>query len=522
MADTLEQRLALISTTDYISQLGQIDRGIEKEGLRTTIDGDLAQTPHPEQLGSALTHPSITTDYSEALLEFITPVFSRAEDAVANLSEIHGFCHSQLQRELIWAASMPCFLGGEDAIPIARYGSSNIGTLKHVYRVGLAYRYGKMMQTIAGIHYNFSLPETFWPNYQQDLGESGHPATFQTAQYFALIRNFRRYSWLILYLFGASPALCPSFLQGRPHRLEQLSSKTLFAPYGTSLRMGDLGYQNSAQQALNVCYNTLDNYITTLGSAIRTPHPAYEVIGVKSDGQYRQLNTNVLQIENEYYSDIRPKRVTPSGKKPLCELSQQGVQYVELRNIDINPFLPAGIDAAQARFLDCFILYCLLQDSPFASDEECTALNQNKALVVNRGREPGLELTRRHGQTQPLAEWGEEIFSRLNEIADLLDRAYGGKYFSAAVAGEREKLADPDATPSARIIDTLREQNISFFEFGLTQSKAHSQYFKAHPPAPQRQEEFKHLATESLSQQRDIEAHDALDFDQFLQQYLAD
>jgi len=522
LADILEQRLALISTAAHAPHLGRINRGIEKEGLRTTLSGQLAQTPHPEALGAALTHPSITTDYSEALLEFITPVFDRAELALDNLNEIHAFCYSQLQDELIWATSMPCFLGGEDAIPIARYGRSNVGMLRHVYRVGLAHRYGKMMQTIAGIHYNFSLPESFWSHYQQDLREEGDLVAFQTAQYFALIRNFRRYAWLILYLFGASPALCPSFLQGRAHRLHQLKGKTLYEPYGTSLRMGDLGYQNSAQQALNVCYNTLDSYVATLGQAIHTPHPAYAKIGTKVGGRYRQLNSNVLQIENEYYSDIRPKRVTPSGRKPLAELSQRGVQYVELRNIDINPFVPSGIDADQSRFLDCFALYCLLRESPYESDAESTLLNHNKTLVVNSGRKPGLELIRGDRQRQRLTDWGNEIFEQLYGIGEALDHAHGSRDFTTAINHQREKLETSDATPSARIINTLKDQGISFFEFGLTQSEAHRRYFKAHPPSTEQNMAFRRAATASLHQQQEIEANDQLSFDQFLAQYLAD
>ncbi len=521
MVNRIEHRLNLISSADYLSQLSQINRGIEKEGLRTTRGGLLAQTPHPARLGSTLTHPSITTDYSEALLEFITPVFTTPEDTINKLCDIHRFCYSQLEDELIWATSMPCFLGGEDAIPIANYGHSNIGKLKHVYRVGLAYRYGKMMQTIAGIHYNFSLPESFWPNYQQSLKQEGNLTQFQTDQYFSLIRNFRRYSWLILYLFGASPALCPSFLQGRTHKLETMKNHTLYAPHGTSLRMGDLGYQNSAQQQLNICYNTLDNYTATLGQAIQTPHQPYETIGIKDNGEYRQLNTNLLQIENEYYSDIRPKRVTPSGKKPLGELAEKGVQYIELRNIDINPFLPVGINAEQSRFLDCFLFYCLLEDSPFASDEECKALNHNKDLVVNRGREPGLELARHGEMPSTLNKWAFEIFEKLESIASMLDDAHGYDDFSAAIKAQKEKLDDPEATPSAQVISQLEKDNISFFDFALQQSASHADYFKGHPLADQDLANYQLIAEESLKQQQDIEASDRISFDQFLSEYMA-
>lgn len=520
MVSQFDQRLKLVAT-QHANQLQRIHRGIEKEGLRTTTEGLLAQTPHPIGLGSALTHSSITTDYSEALLEFITPVFTTPAAALESLTDIHRYCYSQLDNEIVWAASMPCFIGGEDAIPIARYGSSNVGTLKHVYRVGLAHRYGKMMQTIAGIHYNFSLPEEFWPQYQQSLGEQGSLQDFRTAQYFALIRNFRRYSWLILYLFGASPAVCPSFVRGKKHRLELMDKHTAYAPHGTSLRMGDMGYQNNAQQHLNVCYNTLANYIRTLSAAIHTPHPEYESIGVKVDGQYRQLNSYVLQIENEYYSDIRPKRVSQSGLKPLQELDRNGVQYIEVRNVDINPYLPGGIDLEQIRFLDCFLLYCLLEESPFASEEECDALADNKSAVVNRGREPGLMLARCNQREQSLVDWGMELLAKMENIAALLDEVNSTKDYSTSIAAQREKLRDPSATPSAQILQDLAEQNLSFFEFALQQSLSQGEAFKNQPLAEPKNGDFKQMAQQSLADQANLEASDTLSFDDYLADYLA-
>src|SRR5690554_2847852 len=144
------------------SVLKGILRGIEKEGLRVDAEGALARTPHPTQLGSALTNPSITTDYSEALLELITGTHGSIQSLRGELEDVHRFVASQLQNEFIWNQSMPAILPGEADIPIGWYGSSNTGMLKHVYRRGLAERYGKAMQCIAGVHYNFSLPDELW------------------------------------------------------------------------------------------------------------------------------------------------------------------------------------------------------------------------------------------------------------------------------------------------------------------------------------------------------------------------
>ncbi|MCJ8268303.1 MAG: glutamate--cysteine ligase, partial [Psychrosphaera sp.] len=262
-------------------------------------------------------------------------------------------------------AGMPCKLNGDKSIPIAQYGKSNIGQMKQVYRQGLAHRYGRTMQSIAGIHYNFSMPDDFWPHYQELLGAKGDVQAFKSQCYFDLIRNFRRHSWLLIYLFGASPALDNSFVgTNKSHKLDQLGQQTLGLPYATSLRMSDLGYQSKAQENLDISYNNLHSYIQGVEQAMAQPYPDYEKIGIKVNGEYRQLNDNILQIENEYYSEIRPKRVTQPGKTPLSALKSNGVEYIEVRILDTNPYLPVGIDAQQIRFLDAFLLYCLLSDSP--------------------------------------------------------------------------------------------------------------------------------------------------------------
>src|SRR5258706_40729 len=284
----LQQRLSTLSP----QLLTQIRRGIEKESLRVRPDGALAMTPHPPALGSPLTHPHITTDFSESQLELITAAQPGIDDCLVELTRIHQFVYKHIGDGLLWCSSMPCNLPGDDQIPIGRYGRSNVGRMKTVYRAGLSHRYGRRMQTISGIHYNFSLPEV------------------GTEDYFSLIRNFRRHSWLPLYLFGASPAVCSSFVAGRRHELQELRPGTLYLPYATSLRMGRLGYQDDTEAALCVSHNSLDSYAASLDEALSKPFPAYAKIGLKQNGEYRQLNTSLLQIENEFYGTVRPKRRT--------------------------------------------------------------------------------------------------------------------------------------------------------------------------------------------------------------------
>ncbi|WP_374442841.1 glutamate--cysteine ligase [Pseudomonas panipatensis] len=520
MSDLLSRRLALLGDAANLPLLTQCLHGIERECLRVDRTGHLALTPHPRALGSALTHPLITTDYSESLLEFITPATTSVEETLASLDEIHRFASQQLGGELLWSPSMPCELPEEEQIPIARYGSSNIGRLKYVYRKGLALRYGRTMQCIAGIHYNFSLPEALWQLLQREEDGGQDPRDFQSAHYIALIRNFRRYSWLLMYLFGASPALDVGFLRGRPHQLQQFDEHTLYLPYATSLRMSDLGYQNNAQAGLTPCYNDLDSYIESLRRAVGTPYPPYEKIGTQQNGEWVQLNTNVLQIENEYYSSIRPKRVTYTGERPIQALMARGVQYVEARCLDINPFLPLGIDATEGRFLDAFLLYCALADSPLLADGECGGATANFLKVVKEGRRPGLHL-QRGGQTVALQDWANELLARIAPIAELLDRAHGDTVHMQSLAQQREKVADPECTPSARVLADMRVRGESFAAFALRQSRQHAEYLRSEPLEPAEQARFERLASTSLAEQEELERQPEGDFDTFVAAYQA-
>jgi len=520
VSELLLRRLALLGQPANLSLLRHCLHGIERECLRVDGEGQLALTPHPPALGSALTHPQITTDYAEALLEFITPTANDPAATLAELDRIHRFACATLAGEYLWSPSMPCPLPAEEDIPIARYGSSHIGRLKHVYRKGLALRYGKTMQCIAGIHYNFSLPEALWPRLQEAEGDTRSSCAFQSERYIALIRNFRRYSWLLMYLFGASPALDKSFLRGRTHQLRTLDADTFYLPWATSLRMSDLGYQNNAQAGLTPCYNDLTSYTDSLRRAVSTPYAPYAAIGTRHEGEWLQLNTNVLQIENEYYSNIRPKRVAGSGERPIQALAARGVQYVEVRCLDIDPFLPLGIDLEAACFLDVFLLFCALEDSPCLAPLECASCTGNFLKVVKEGRRPGLHL-QRLGQPTLFSDWAGELLERLQPCAELLDQAQGGERYANALRAQQAKLADPELTPSARILASLRERGESFRAFALRQSQAHAENFRSRPLSAAEQQAFEEQARTSLAGQAELERDDSGSFDDFVAAYQA-
>ena len=465
-------------------------------------DGSLALTPHPARLGSALTHPHITTDFSESQLELITGVHPDADACLQELAEIHEVVIRAIGEELLWASSMPCNLPADEAIPIGRYGTSNVGRAKTVYRNGLSYRYGRRMQAISGIHYNFSLP---------GIGSDG---------YFALIRNFRRLSWLPLYLFGASPAVCSSFVEGRAHQLQELSPGTHYLPHATSLRMGRLGYQSDAQASLIVSYNNLTSYATSLHEALTKPYPPYEKIGIRDGDAYRQLSTSLLQIENEFYSPIRPKRRIKSGERPLHALRERGVEYVEVRLMDLDPFNPVGINAQTMRFLDILLLYCLLEDSPPDSPQELKAIARNKLRGAQEGRKPGLLLERRSEQVT-LADWGKEVLSACEPISVALDEARRGAAYRDALELGMNSLDNPDAVPSARVLHAMaRNHANSHVRFTLAESLSHRGTLLGIPMKAEVEERFARLASESIQKQRKIEALDRIDFETYRQRYL--
>jgi glutamate--cysteine ligase len=497
---SLSERLNALSP----AVLKGMRRGIEKESLRSQASGALAMTPHPAALGSALTHPHITTDYSESQLELITRAFTGIEPCLEELTQIHQFVYRQLGDEMLWVGSMPCGLPTDETIPIGSYGSSNVGRAKSVYRVGLGHRYGRRMQTISGIHYNWSLPK------------------LSSDAYFALIRNFRRHSFLLLYLFGASPAVCSSFVAGREHELQTLQGNTLYLPHATSLRMGRLGYQSDAQSKLAVSYNSLQSYGASLQQALTQPYPPYEAVGIRNPGgDYNQLATSLLQIENEFYGTIRPKRVIFPGERPLHALRERGVEYVEVRCMDLDPFVPVGIEASTMRFIDLFLLHCLLEHSPPDTPEEIAALGRNQQRVAARGREPGLKLERGVGEVN-LVDWGVQIVEQCTPLAEAMDAALGGRLYGDALRMARVGLGDADSLPSARVLTTMRKDfDSAYVRFIRAQSQQTRDLLLGLPWTPELQQRFEAMAAESVQAQQRIEAADTMPFEIYRKAYLS-
>lgn len=527
-----------LSLTDYIGAFSQsenlaavagIGRGIEREALRILPEGKLSEHGHYHQLGSALTHGQITTDYSETLLEFITPVSHSPEQAIGQLQDIQKYTFANIEGELLWPMSMPCFVNDAEQVPLAQYGSSNIGKMKTVYRQGLKNRYGSMMQVISGIHFNFSFSQDFW-KVQQQLHSSEASKVlplddFISERYFSILRNYKRFCWLIPYLYGSSPAICGSFLQGKDHKLPFKKSPhgALYLEHATSLRMSDLGYTSSEQSALKICYNNLEDYVEGVQQAIKLKSKDFVDIGIKVNGEYQQLNDNVLQIENELYAPIRPKRVAKSGEKPSIALGERGVEYIEVRALDVNPFSDTGISIEQVHFLDIFLTFCAFTDN---NEFDCAAQKKhelNMDEVVLRGRDPELLLSDSNDkgdvELKSVNTWGNELFEQMAQVAQLLDSAYGTKCYSEAIVREQAKINDASLTPSAQLLTIIKQQSLS--QYALDKASEYQQQAKVRDYQYYDQAFFDESVPVSHQAQADIEAGDTLNFDDFLSDYFA-
>ncbi|HET7609921.1 MAG TPA: glutamate--cysteine ligase [Gammaproteobacteria bacterium] len=493
-------------------------RGVEKESLRVTADGRLSQRPHPRALGATLTHPYITTDYSEALPELVTPPQRTQWETLQFLCDLHAFIARRLDGELLWPASMPCELPADDEIPIARYGPSNLGRMKTVYRRGLGYRYGRAMQAIAGVHFNYSLPLDFWPEYEAFAGRSESLRDFRSAELMGLVRNYRRCAWLVTYLNGASPALGRSFRPGGHELLVELDAATWYAPYATSLRMSDLGYRNKTQGRLSIRANSLAEYVAGMRDAVTTLEPRYEAIGVLVDGEYRQLNANILQIENEYYSTIRPKPSKAVKSRPLVALAESGVDYVEVRTLDLSATDPVGMNQKELRFVEALLIYCLLAESPPITAAEQAEIDARDLTVAREGRRPGLKLVD-GGRERPLRELGLELIAGIRDVAELLDDESQG--YVAAVDAAAEALRDPDRTPSAALLAALRSERASFFEYTLALAHSHAAYFRDFALAPAREQALEETARLSLEEAEALPGKDPRPFADYLRDYFS-
>lgn len=448
--------------------------GLEKEALRVDPSGALAMTPHPAAFGDKLTHPHITVDFSESQIELITPPMDCLEDTYGFLNELQLSVEEALAEELLWPLSMPGALPAEEQIPLARYGNSPDGQEKEIYRSGLALRYGKKMQMISGIHYNFSFGDRFWSLLYDRFGKNTEQRVFRDQVYIDLAKNFLEYRWLLIYLFGASPLGTEDYMKAFHQKNICVCSKpcccqTFDDPvtFATSLRMSRFGYNNSFQNQLQISYNSLEQYIRSIRQALGTPIDDYTKLGIYRNGCQVQLNDNLLQSENEYYAPVRFKQGAAIGKTMLDALEQKGIEYLEFRTFDLNPFAKTGISLEQLYFIHVFILFCFFESTAELTKTDLDRFNDNAQLTALFGRSDRLKLLNRQGEMVNLRLWGEQIFDRLQHLAEILDRTHDTTKFQEAVKSQYAKLSEIDRLPSATIVNAVNANGGDYKAFGL-------------------------------------------------------
>jgi len=526
----VDSRAKRLLDTELPAIFAKRNIGLEKESLRVAADGAISQQPHPSALGSPLCNKSITTDFSEALIEMVTPPCQSAQGVMDYLTGLHQFIAQRLpDQEHLWNTSMPCILNGEQSIRIGQYGNSHNGQMKQAYRRGLGLRYGRRMQAIAGVHFNFSFDENIWPLWQRLHEQSDQPLfdmsqtdALRTRGYFHMTRNLMRIGWVVPYLFGASPAICQSFLGDDDHpTLDTFNGSTRFEPYGTSLRLGNIGYQyrDDKNLDLSVCHSNIECYMRDIIGHVSEVHPPYQKTGLFDDqGRYQQLTTNRLQIENEYYSSVRPKQIAKPGEMPILALKKRGIRYLELRSVDVNVQHDVGVSLEQIAMLELLMMFAWLADSEPLEINEMRQIAGNMSEVAHNGRKPGLMLDKQ-GKQVPLEEWGLSILDSLKPIAAQLDST-GGDLYSHTLELQRAKFLDSDKTPSAMVLAGIKERG-SFFDYALDHSVTAHDNLLASTSDVTLAEHLEQEVVESIKSLGEAESQCEGEFEDFLNQYFS-
>ncbi|WP_017473854.1 glutamate--cysteine ligase [Amphibacillus jilinensis] len=449
--------------------------GIERETQRITADGHIALTDHPAIFGNKRMNNQITVDFAENQLEFVTRPHPSIDLLYAELKEISLIADQGIGDQRMWPMSMPPRLPREQAIPIAKFDHSSEGQAKEVYRKGLALRYGKKLQMISGIHYNYSLGNHLLQLLHQHFHQEEDMTAFKNKVYMKISRNFIKYRWLLIYLFGASPVADQSYDSVIEKELQKVSEgcedlrqeKQLFKKCATSLRASRFGYSTEIQEQYQVSYNSLAAYIQDIKKLLSTESEQYRQYGVERDGERVQLNTSIIQNENEFYAPVRFKSKVKDNQSQIEALEQRGIDYIEIRLLDINPFSKWGVCKTQIDFVHLFVLFCLFEDSNPTSNQALMRASKNHQLVALLGRLPYLRLLKSEDQQIELKEWGEAIFAKLYQIAELIDHANRSDRFRCVVAKERDKLHNRLLLPAEKIVNEMKQRQESYIDFGL-------------------------------------------------------
>ncbi|WKY46304.1 bifunctional glutamate--cysteine ligase GshA/glutathione synthetase GshB [Eubacteriaceae bacterium ES3] len=370
--------------------------GLERESLRVTHEGKLSLTAHPEIFGDKLTNPYITTDFSESQVEMITPVFDSCAEACDFLEALTDIVLYEIsnQDEWLWPQSMPCAIDDEEKIPIAVYQGIS-GEKAYQYRKELKEKYGGKRQLISGLHYNFSFNEEMLKFLWVKLSPDESYQSFLDRIYLKTVRNYLKYRWLVIYLTGASPAIHKSYDTEQISSMSDIGSEGYSFKNGISMRNGSTtGYKNRID--LYPDYSTLDSYIKSV---------------------QKFIGNGEISEAKELYSQIRLKASDPQN--PLDSLQKDGIKYLEIRTLDLNPFEKRGISKTDCEFLNLLMLFCLLEGETLYPTWQQEAM-LNEVNVAEHGLDESLELLD-HQKWTSRQGWSEDILEKMMEINDYLN-----------------------------------------------------------------------------------------------------
>jgi glutamate--cysteine ligase len=399
--------------------------GIEWESLRAKDDGQLSLTPHPEVFGDKLTNPVVTTDFSESQIEIITPTFDTIDEAFDVFSLLSDIVNVSLpEDEYLWFQSIPCILPYADQIPIAQYSEEGMSSQR--YREDLARKYGLKKQMISGVHFNFSFSDEFLEHLYsiEDSGVSFRQ--FKNSVYLKVARNYLRYCWLIIYLTGCSIGTHETFSKDCIHLMDACDEfGSYYSTRGPSFRNASCGYKN-----------------------LEELYPSYASVEEFARDVNRFIDNGDLSEAKELYTQIRLKPKDPSDM--LNSLVNDGIEYVEIRTLDINPFYKCGLVRHDMNFLHLFLIYMFIKDeSDYADWQREAKINEEntaEAAYVDSMR------LLRDGEEVTLKSWAAEIINEMYGMCEVF-----GIDESHTLSLMLNRIADPELTYGKRLLRLIEE-----------------------------------------------------------------
>lgn len=436
----LNRRLIQVLREQHLNkELFHGEFGLEKENVRVDQDGRLALTPHPAAFGDKMENPYIQTDFSESQMEMVTPTFDSIDETYSFMEALQDIVSLELKDEYLWPSSNPPMLPSDKEIPIAKMNNP----VEDEYRHQLADKYGRKRQLLSGIHYNFSFDEPFLRKLHNLIDPQMSFKEFKDATYLRIARNLLRYRWLLIYLTGASPVFDKTYMEQCVARGESEDEQSYYYHNMNSLRNSECGYRN--EKPLYVSFDSLEAYVHDLQALIESE----ELLSVK-----------------EFYSPVRVK--TARGKRPLEELMQDGIAYLELRFIDLNPLYKIGISKDTMIFIHLFIVYMLLkQDEPFGIQEQKMA-NLNHDQLIMEGIKGCL-----HDFEDACTTMEQKALACIQEMQDMVQELMPeDERFLNVLNSAKNMIIDPDQSFAAIVKSEVQQS--SFLQYHLNKAKQYA------------------------------------------------